>query len=73
VNAITGSRAGAADDGAIFQTHRRAQMTVKQQWLTTLMAVLMLATLLLMPSASPKKAPAQVETRSEQSHDIAFY
>jgi hypothetical protein len=49
-------------------------MSRKQQMVTGLMAVLMLATLLLMPAATERtRAAAQAEARSEQSHDVRYY
>ena len=54
--ALTGIRRREDEDGAVFRGPGKGDMNARQQWVTGVMAVLMLGTLLMMPTQPPRKA-----------------
>jgi hypothetical protein len=54
--ALTGMRRREDEDGAVFRRRGKGDMNARQQWVTGLMAALMLGTLLMMPTQPPRKS-----------------
>ena len=83
---LTGKRGRPEEDGIVCNSHGIAEMSAKQQWVTGLMGLLMLVTILMMPTHTTGKtnesnraggliaqaSEVRTELPQEQVRDLAY-